>query len=99
MQFDYIRPNIYAMLPERLADFVHNKAQDGDIATTYDLATNRRFFYFCTEKNIGKDIENPCWMMINEKVLFKSMFENMTLEEKVDFLIDKYIEQYKTNRI
>lgn len=89
---DYIKiiPKVHAMLPNQLSDFVHNRAQVGDIATTYDSTTNKRYVYFCNEKNIGKDI-NPVWMMIDEIGMLKCMFENMTLEQKVDFLIDKYI--------
>lgn len=93
MIVDYIKvmPKLYAMLPSQLTDFVHNKAQVGDIATTYDSVTNRRYIYFCTPDNIGKDI-NPTWMMVDEKAMLKNMFENMTLEEKVNFLINKYIQ-------
>lgn len=86
-----VTPSIYAIMPNQLADFVHNKAQVGDIATTYDTATNQRYIYFCTPSNIGKDI-NPIWMMVDERQMVKNMFENMTLEQKVDFLIDKYIQ-------
>ena len=86
-----IVPKIYAMLPNQLEDFVHNKAQAGDVATTYDSTTKSRYIYFCGPNNIGKDI-NPIWMMVDEKQMMKSMFENMTLEQKVDFLIDKYIQ-------
>lgn len=90
---DYIRikPKLHAMSPNQLTDFVHNKAQAGDIAITHDSTTNKKYMYFCNEKNIGKDI-NPVWMMIDEREMLKNMFENMTLEQKVDFLIDKYIQ-------
>lgn len=89
---NYIKiiPKLHAMSPDKLTDFVRNKAQAGDIAYTYDSATERNYIYFCTEKNIGKDV-NPVWMMIDEKQMLKNMFKNMTLEEKVDFIIDKYI--------
>ena len=82
---------LYAMLPEQLVDFVRNTAQVGDIATTYDSETKRRYMYFCNEKNIGKDI-NPSWLMIDERLMLKNRFKSMTLEEKIDFLIDKYID-------
>ena len=90
---DYIKvtPELYTMLPDQQTDFVHNKAQVGNIATTYDSATNKRYVYFCMPNNIGKDID-PVWMMIDEKAMIRNMFKNMTLEQKVDFLIDKYIE-------
>ena len=88
---DHVRLKLYAMAPDRLTDWVRNNAQAGDIATTYDSATKRRYFYFCNEKNIGKDV-NPVWMMVDERQMLISMFQNMTLEEKVDFLIDKYIQ-------
>lgn len=53
---DYIKiiPKVHAMLPNQLADFVHNKAQVGDIAYTYDSATNKRYIYFCNEKKHRK---------------------------------------------
>ena len=86
-----ITPSVYAMKLNELYDFVRNKAQVGDIATTLDSTTNQRYLYFCTEKNIGKDI-NPVWMMVDERQILKNMFENMNLEQKVDFLIDKYIQ-------
>lgn len=90
---DYIKiiPKVHAMLPNQLADFVHNKAQVGDIAYTHDSVTNKRYIYFCNEKNIGKDV-NPVWMMVYERGMLKNMFDNMTLKQKVDFLIDKYIQ-------
>lgn len=88
---EYIKPRLYAMSPDQLTDFVRNRAQVGDIATTYDSATDRKYIYFCTEKNIGKDID-PFWMVVDEKWILKNMFENITLEEKVDFLINKYIQ-------
>lgn len=90
---DYIKivPSVYSMLPNELADFVHNKAQVGDIALTRDSTTDQRYIYFCTAENIGKDI-NPVWMMIDERQMLKNMFTNMTLDQKVDFLIDKYIQ-------
>lgn len=90
---DYVKiiPRLYALSPNELDDFVHNKAQAGDIATTYDSVTNTRYMYFCTPNNIGKNI-NPVWMMVDERQMIKNMFENMTLEQKVEFLIDKYIQ-------
>ena len=91
MDNEHIAPKMYVMKPEELVDFVRNKAQVGDIATTYEPATRRRYMYFCTEENIGKDI-NSCWMMVDERWMLKNRFRNMTLEEKVDFLIDQYIE-------
>lgn len=91
MNNEHLMPKLYAILPEQLVDFVRNTAQAGDIATTYDSKTKRRYVYFCNEKNIGKDI-NPAWMMIDERWMLKNRFKSMTLEEKIDFLIDKYID-------
>ena len=91
MEHIKVTPSVYVMMPNELVNFVHNIAQAGDIETTYDSATKKRYVYFCTEKTIGKDV-NPVWMMIDEKSMLKKMFENMTLEQKVDFLINKYIE-------
>lgn len=86
-----ISPKLYAMRPKDLDDFVHNMAKAGDIATTYDEQTRKRFMYFCTEENIGKDVD-PHWEMVDEKEIWKYYFNHMSLEEKVDFLIDKYIQ-------
>ena len=91
MDNEHIVPKMYAMRSEELVDFVRNKAQAGDIATTYEPTTRRRYMYFCNEENIGKDI-NPTWLMVDERWMLKNRFRNMTLEEKVDFLIDKYID-------
>lgn len=87
---EYVKPNMYVINPDQLTEFVRNKAQSGDIVTAYDSRFDRRYYYFCTEKNVGKDA-TPYWMVLDEKILLKSMFENMTLEQKVDFLINEYI--------
>lgn len=79
------------MLPEELTNFVHNIAQVGDVATSYNAETKRRYIYFCTKGNIGKDV-NPIWMMVDERAMYKNYFKNMSLEEKVNFLIDNYIQ-------
>ena len=91
MQVDYIKPSVYAMKLNELTDFVHNKAKAGDVAYTYDLATNKKYIYFCNQNNIGKDV-NPVWMIVAERQMLKNMFDNMTFKQKVDFLIDKYIQ-------
>lgn len=87
----------YAMSPSKLDDFVHNKASVGDILISYDAVHNRRLIYFCNEKNIGKDI-HPFWISFDEKELLRNQLRNMTLEEKVDFLLDKYIENEILNK-
>ena len=79
------------MLPDQLTDFVQNTAQAGDVAITKSPITNDEYIYFCTKENIGKDA-NPCWMKVDKEGMLKNMFERMTLEEKVNFLIDKYIQ-------
>lgn len=86
-----ISPRVYVMLPDELTDFVHHRAQAGDVATTYDAGTKRRYMYFCTPDNIGKDVD-PFWVAVDERAVLKSYFESMSLEEKVNFLIDKYIQ-------
>lgn len=88
----FFQPKVVAMLPSELNDFVRNKAEAGDIAYTFDSRTDKQYVYFCTPDNIGKDI-NPIWMMLDETQWLRSMFENMTLEEKVEFLVDKYIQE------
>lgn len=93
----HIKPTVYAMSPDKLDDFVHNKASVGDILMSYDAVRNRRLIYLCNEKNIGKDIY-PVWMAFDEEELLRNQLRNMTLEEKVDFLLDKYIENEISKR-
>lgn len=87
---------VVSLSSEQLIDYVHNKAKSGEILTTYDRTLEKRYVYFCNEENIGKNA-NPYWVMIDEHFLYKKqlemLFENMTLEEKIDFLIEKYIDK------
>lgn len=88
---EYSNIKVHAMLPEQLDDFVRNTARAGDVAVAYDNATRRRYMYFCTEDNIGKGA-NPVWIAVDERWIIENRLKSMTLEEKVDFLIDQYIE-------
>lgn len=83
---------VIAMRPDELEHFVHEIARPGDIATAYDSKTKRRYVYFCTHDNIGKSAK-PAWMMVDERSLWEYRFNSMSLEEKVDFLIDRYISE------
>lgn len=88
---EYANLKVCSMLPEQLDNFVRNTARAGDVAVAYDNATRRRYIYFCTHENIGKDAR-PVWMAIDERSIIENRLQTMTLEEKVDFLIDQYIE-------
>lgn len=57
------KPRFYAIEPDQLTDFVCNVAMPGDIATTYSYENDARYFYICTEKNIGKDVV-PYWTVL-----------------------------------
>ena len=95
---------VVSLLPSKLEYYVHTKAKVGEILLSYDNETRRRLIYFCNKNNIGKDVK-PSWIMINEYNLLetslRNQFEHMTLEEKVDFLIDRHIENelYNLNNI
>ena len=82
---------VYSMQLGDLKNFVHNTAQPGDIAMSHHRETKRMYMYICTKENIGKNI-NPTWKMIDERAMWKHYFSGMSLEEKVDFLIDRYIQ-------
>ena len=84
---------IISLMPESLNDYIHNSAKAGDILTTYDNERGERYWYFCTKDNIGENI-SPSWIAnrIINKQLLEHQFKGMTLEEKVDFLINKHIE-------
>jgi len=84
------RPKIYRMLPEELTNFVHNIAIPGDIAYSHDAETKRYYVYFCTTENVGEDV-NPCWMMTDERAILRERLNTMSLEEKIDFLIERLI--------
>ena len=83
-------PKIYYMLPEQLITFVHNIAIPGDIAYSYDAKTERHSVYFCTTENVGEDV-NPYWMITDERAMLRERLKTMSLEEKIDFLIDRII--------
>lgn len=75
---------IIKMKRDKLTKFVHEYAQPGDIAISDDHCG----IYCCTEYNIGKNINNPKWFAYRyEDFIQKYFVKNMTLEEKVDFLI------------
>lgn len=85
------RPRIYYMSKDKLTEFVRDKAQPGDIAFTCDSYTNHKYVYCCTPDNIGPNAE-PVWFYLDTRWLLRRHLNSMTLGEKVDFLIDKYIE-------
>lgn len=84
----------YLVPIDGLKKFVHSTASAGDIAIAYDEMRDRRFWYICTKDNIGEDIE-PYWMdeRIITKMILENKFGNMTMEEKIDLLMDDYIER------
>lgn len=85
------KTKVYSMQLGDLKNFVQNIAQPGDIAMSHHRETKRTYIYICTKENIGKNIE-PAWTMVDERALWKHYFSGMSLEEKVDFLMNVYIQ-------
>lgn len=83
---------VYYIGVNQLFDFVRDIAEPGDIAMSYDALTESRYIYFCTHENIGEEV-NPLWTMYDEKAILRERVKHMTLEEKIDFLVDKFIER------
>ena len=85
--------HIKSILPEQLDDFVHNKAEPGDIVTSYDSVRGIRYWYFCTKDNVCKGI-TPFWESNSSlhRVMLENQFKDMSLEQKIDFLVNDYIE-------
>lgn len=90
MPDNYRLPKIYYMAPGDLTNFVHNIAVPGDIAYSYDAQTERRYIYYCTTENIGKEV-NPFWMLIDEQAMLRERLKTMSLEEKIDFIIERLL--------
>jgi len=90
MSNEHRNPKNYYMLPGELANFVHNKAIPGDIAYSYDAITERHYIYYCTTENIGKDV-TPYWAITDKKEMIRERLKSMSLEEKIDFLIERLI--------
>lgn len=84
------RPKIYYMRKDDLAEFVRTKARPGNIAYTRDTYTGDQYIYHCTHDNIGEGAE-PCWYAVDTRYFLKQKLKSMSLEEKVDFLIERYI--------
>ena len=87
------RPTVYYMSMDKLTDFVRNKARPGDIAFSRDRYANREYVYRCTHDNIGEGVE-PYWLMLDSGYFLRQKLKSMSLEEKIDFLIDKYISEH-----
>ena len=84
--------NIIIIFQEQLDDYVRNKAKPGDVLISRNKYTDEQYMYFCNKDNIGK-YAMPRWVsgkLVN-KFILEAQFKDMTLEEKVDFLIDEYI--------
>ena len=84
-------PKVYRILFSDLYDFVRNKAQPGDIVTCNHPSTKHTYIYYCTHDNIGENA-NPYWIVVDEKAYWRKYFEKMTLEDKVNFLIENFIQ-------
>ena len=65
--------HIYLMDLKDLSDFVQKRAKPGDIVVSLPDYTGRRYFYFCTEDNIGPEIKSPSWSMLSGEVLSRIM--------------------------
>ena len=84
---------IYNIMFDELEEVVHNKAKVGDAFISREPSSERSsgkrwLFYFCVDNNIDENIK-PIWM--TQMDLLRLEFRGMTLEEKVDFLIEEYI--------
>ena len=45
------------------------------------------------QKLVGGEDENPYWIMLDTTSYWKEYFDNMSLEEKVNYLINKEIDR------
>lgn len=81
---------------ESLTEIYSSRKNNLHVGTTF-ICSSKGIFYVhtCTPSTLsGK--ENPTWTMVSVcnpyHVYLKQQFNKLSLEEKVDFLIDKYIE-------
>lgn len=89
-------PRVYKIKFEELENFILTDASAGDIAMAYDPVRDRNYVYICNSQNIGQNAPSyPAWTLLDEEYLLKKEFKNMSLEDKVDFLIHDYIMRRK----
>jgi hypothetical protein len=88
-----MRPIVIRMKLDQLDDFIRNRAHAGDIAMARDPSTEYEYVCLCKEEHISGKVK-PFWSRLDERALWKAYFDNMTLEQKVDYLIDEYINKH-----
>lgn len=79
---------------ESLEKYVKYDANPGDVCVSYDAYYDYHYIFVCNKYNIGENA-NPYWTRFEhfEKELMINQFKNMSLEEKINLLIDDYIER------
>ena len=89
--------SVVILKSNELEDYVKNKAVPGDILYAEQSAEVGKFqyVYICTASNIGECAEESQWQPIGRlaEQIVRKQFEGMTLEEKVDYLIERQIEK------
>lgn len=81
---------------EELKNFILTDASAGDIAIAYTPECDRNYVYICNSQNIGPNAPScPAWTLLDEERLLNKAFEYMSLEDKVDFLINDYLMRRK----
>ena len=82
------------LTPESLDKYVKYEASPEDVCVSYDAYYDYHYIFVCNKDNIGKNA-NPYWTRFEyfEEELMRNQFKNMSLEEKINLLIDDYIER------
>ena len=82
--------NITYIKKEDLKEHINsNHYELGHTFFTKDNITNEHYVYFYKPND-----ENPYWIKIDLKTYWKKQLNKLTLEEKVDFLLNKYIDYW-----
>lgn len=88
-----MQTRIFRIKLDQLDDFIRNTAQPGDVALATDPRTVWEYMCVCKKDHISGKAK-PYWTRVDTRALWKAYFANMTLEQKVDFLIDEYIDKH-----
>ena len=73
---------------DKLKDYIKNtQCKPGEIFISKDRFNNTLVYVYNPED------ENPYWLMLDTTSCWKTYFDNMSLEEKVDYLINKEIDR------
>lgn len=82
-------PRCYFIRKEQLYEFV-STAEIGDILMSHDNATGQDYICYCTE-DIVRGKREAAWFLIDYESIMRNKVASMTLEEKVDFLVEREI--------